>query len=701
MKRESVFLTVFLMFLVVSSSTALGVPRVEASGTIYIRADGSIDPTTAPIFTTDNITYTFTGNINDSIVVERDNVLIDGAGCSVKDTGGYSRGIDLMGRSNVTLKNTKIESFDTGIFLSSTSQCNITENEITDNDDGVSLSDFSILNNISDNNMSMNRFDGIVGTNSSDGNYISENQITGNGWWGIAFYGCSDNGISGNNLTANAWAGIGCYIHWGHGCSSNSITGNNIADNLYGIEITDSSYNTLSNNHMVNNTFNFGVTGSDLSHFVNYVDTSNTVDGKPIYYWIGEQNLTIPLDAGCVVIVNCSRITIQNLKLVKNMQGIVLAYTDNSIIAGNNITGNYEGICLTSSNYNCINESNIMASNLLEGVLLHSSSNNSLTGNSMTKSSRGIELDKSNCNTINWNILTDNNEGISLFDSSNYNTISDNNIATGKIEGIWLYDSSNNSIYRNNLTSNNHGIRLYNYSSDNTLTQNWLANNNAGIILSEFSNHNSIYHNNLNNVDQVYMFDNLSINDWDDGYPSGGNYWSDYNGTDANNDGIGDTPYVIDANNTDNYPLMGMFSEFNVSLPYDKTENVTIISNSTVSNLGLLIWLSSPYEGHQPGQPFIQFFATGENGSVGFCRLMIPRTVLNSTAYIVLVDSHPMNAIELPVSNSTHVYLYFIYAHSTREVIETIPEFAPFLTLPLFLIGTLLIVIVYRRKYVD
>ncbi len=43
---------------------------------------------------------------------------------------------------------------------------------------------------------------------------------------------------------------------------------------------------------------------------------------------------------------------------------------------------------------------------------------------------------------------------------------------------------------------------------------------------------------------------------WDDGYPSGGNYWSDYKGVDANGDGIGDTPHVIDEYNKDRYPLM-------------------------------------------------------------------------------------------------------------------------------------------------
>jgi hypothetical protein len=176
---------------------------------------------------------------------------------------------------------------------------------------------------------------------------------------------------------------------------------------------------------------------------------------------------------------------------------------------------------------------------------------------------------------------------------------------------------------------------------------------------------------------------------WDDGYPSGGNYWSDYNGTDllsgrdqneTGRDAIGDTEYFIDGNNTDNYPLMGMFSDFNATSEH----HVQTVCNSSISDF-------------QFNGTAICFNVTGENDTTGFCRICIPTTLMNGT-YKVFINGTEVSYNLLLCSNETYSYLYFNYTHSTQEVI-IIPEFPSFLILPLLMIATILAVIVYRRKH--
>ena len=111
---------------------------------------------------------------------------------------------------------------------------------------------------------------------------------------------------------------------------------------------------------------------------------------------------------------------------------------------------------------------------------------------------------------------------------------------------IWIEESLSNTI-SNCIT----GIRLQSGSNNNFF--------NNTIYLNIHSSHNFIIHNNINvyyasNGFQFPIIGGGSVNTWDDG--EGGNYWTDYNGTDVNNDGIGDTPYTIDVQNVDNYPLM-------------------------------------------------------------------------------------------------------------------------------------------------
>jgi parallel beta-helix repeat protein len=156
--------------------------------------------------------------------------------------------------------------------------------------------------------------------------------------------------------------------------------------------------------------------------------------------------------------------------------------------------------------------------------------------------------------------------------------------------GIFLASASQNNIIGNNVTTNDIGMALVASSDYNDIAGNNIRENNAFGIWIDGSSNNNIYHNNfVDNAIQCTTYD--SINIWDNGYPSGGNYWSTYTGTDSDNDGIGDTPYTIDASNSDRYPLMKPWSPILGDVNYD----------GKVSLQDLVI-LAKAY-GSKPGDP--------------------------------------------------------------------------------------------------
>jgi hypothetical protein len=122
------FLTSFAILCVLLSvllmGMALDVPTVKASETIYIRSNGSVDPPTAPVSSVDNVTYTFNDDISETIVVERSNIIIDGAGYTVEGAG-WGNGFRVYNVSNVTIKNANIKNFFHGIYLNYTSGSSI------------------------------------------------------------------------------------------------------------------------------------------------------------------------------------------------------------------------------------------------------------------------------------------------------------------------------------------------------------------------------------------------------------------------------------------------------------------------------------------------------------------------------------------------------------------------------------------------
>jgi len=252
------------VLLLLSTAVVLGFVRpAVAQGTIYIRADGNVDPQTAPI-QRDGDLYTLTGNITsdvNGIVIERDDMTFNGAGYSIQGTEqAYDyyfdyKGIDMSGRSNVTIKNTSIKGFTYGIHINSSSHNTLFGNKITNNRYGVFLCDSS-YNIIFGNNMTANEYYGIFLSNSSY-NCISENEVIGNFDAGIflTIYS-SCNVISGNYIKPR---GGGVWI-WQYS-KNNSFIGN-IVENRYAIDLSLCSNNHIYGNSFVNNTVKVSISNS-------------------------------------------------------------------------------------------------------------------------------------------------------------------------------------------------------------------------------------------------------------------------------------------------------------------------------------------------------------------------------------------------------------------------------------------------------
>jgi len=431
-------------------------PPNHASG-IFIRSNGIVDPSTAPIQRVGNV-YTFTGDISVGIAVEKSDVIIDGNGYQLIGGNGGT-GFYLENVNNVTVQNVNIQGFSRGFYLDNTNSSIIKGNSVTGS--GIVVTQRSCYNQIIANTVT----GGGISLNFGNDNTVMDNTAGG---ISIVF---STNITVGNNRIANdervdvellyTDGGGGISVDNSGNCN---IFGNTIERKRIGIDIWHCTNLNFSNNTLKDNQVGFKLWGCDLEHNLHSIDTTNMIDGKPVYFLVNQSDFQVPTDAGWIAAVNCENITVENWASTPNWDAILFIETRDSKILNSKLTGNFNAIRFDSV---------------------------------------------SNC-TISGNQIDNNGYAAFYFEGAVNCTITENNAVDNYCYfNIW-HGSVNSTFFHNNFSGN------------------WTGSPGS--------------------------YD--SQNFWDNGLE--GNYWKEYNGTDANGDGIGDAPYLIDghSDSVDRYPLM-------------------------------------------------------------------------------------------------------------------------------------------------
>jgi len=320
------------------------------------------------------------------------------------------------------------------------------------------------------------------------------------------------------------------------------------------------------------------------------------------------------------------------------------------VVSGNNVSENEYGIYLEGSSYNSLTGNNASNNNGY-GIRLYHSGSNVLSGNDASNNSYGIYVDDSDNNIFSGNVLPNNEYGVHLSYSSN--NIFSGNDASNNSYGIYVWGSSNNVLSGNDVSNNGYGIYL-SYSGDNVVSGNNVSENEYGIHLWGSSN-NTFFQNNLINYTEP-LRSIASVNSWDNGVE--GNYWSDYHGTDTDWDGINNTPYHINENNRDNYPLMASFLSFNIVVE-NQSYKITTVCNSTIRNFQCYYDLDAKTNAVS--------FKVNSTEDKGFCRISIPHALIDPP-FKVRIDNRPPSCSKKVYANGTHTWLYFAYDHSEHEV---------------------------------
>jgi parallel beta-helix repeat protein len=444
---------------------------------------------------TANETYVLNQSLSSSgtcITIGADNITLDcgyyGTRYLINGTGS-NYGAYVNGKNNTTVKNCDVFMFNTGIYV-------------------LSSNNGYYLNNNVSNNTRKGFFLVSSSWNLIDNNQIMYNDFNGDSYGGLGLrISSSYNNITNNHADYNVY-----YAFWLDSSDNNYFINNSISDFRWsGVYFSTSSYNSFVNTTIIKTTglispedlipASYYFSGESYSHFQNYIDTTNKVDGLPVMYYDGNQNpcpnnTVLDLDSNYSLIgfLGCTNVTLIDTAAI---DGIWLSYTSNS---------NFTNLNSSYSDF---------------GFRLYASSNNSFMNNLVRNNTEGFMLyGFSYNNTFINNIIERSMDGFFVRAYCENNSFI-NNTLTNNIQGVTLYEAENNYFKNNTIVENVGGffeIKVsvgFNFilSSNNTLENNHILLSGIlgdGITFDMGSNNNLVEGNNIktngSSSNGVYFF---------------------------------------------------------------------------------------------------------------------------------------------------------------------------------------------------
>jgi parallel beta-helix repeat protein len=365
------------------------------------------------------------GGVGNPFQVSADNVVI--ANLSIVDGDEYNGAIKAVSSKNVAIRNNVItQGGYSGIAVAMTNcvDFSVIGNTITQGGGRIDIQG-SRIGEIAENKLSSLEYSIIV--RNSPNITFTENSISQCDE-GIQVTDSANSTFNQNRISSVIGAISGISLSR---CPGSLFAGNVAVNCTSGISLSESCCCVLRDNSISGRGYygwggsSFGVFGYELGDFILDIDTSNTIDGKAIYYLANKQDVAVtPLtypNAGYLALINCTRTTVEGFSLGNCSQGILLAKTTNSQIKNNTVSNSDEGISLQ-----------------------YHSDNNLIYGNTFEANSQSIHTYYSSSNTIISNDIAD--SGTVWLDTSSNYTILGNDLG-----GFKLVQADNILAYHNNF----------------------------------------------------------------------------------------------------------------------------------------------------------------------------------------------------------------------------------------------------------